>query len=100
MPPARATIRLPKRQKNHRGKPRRVGVELEFSGLDVDATVEAVRASCQAIEHCVALEGAHDGWLDYEQLVAAETGARPEAEPASEIDERDLLTINYTSGTT
>jgi acyl-CoA synthetase (AMP-forming)/AMP-acid ligase II len=37
-----------------------------------------------------------DGWLDYEELVAA-------TEPAfskPEIGERDLLTINYTSGTT
>ena len=37
-----------------------------------------------------------DGWLDYEAaLAAAEPGFdRPE------IAERDLLTINYTSGTT
>ena len=37
-----------------------------------------------------------DGWLDYEALVRDARGdfTRPE------IDERDLLTINYTSGTT
>jgi fatty-acyl-CoA synthase len=35
-------------------------------------------------------------WLDYEQLLAAEIGVFE----AASIDERDLLTINYTSGTT
>ena len=47
-------------------------------------------------EHFVALTGARPGWLDYEALLAASAG-EPER-PA--IDERDLLTINYTSGTT
>ena len=49
------------------------------------------------VRHFVALEGDRgDGWLDYEALIAA-------AEPRftrPEIGERDLLTINYTSGTT
>ena len=44
----------------------------------------------------VALEDARDGWLDYEQLLAA----APPQPPAVAIDERDLLSINYTSGTT
>ena len=47
-------------------------------------------------EHYVALEGAREGWHDYEGLLGAETG-EPDRQ---EIDERDLLTINYTSGTT
>jgi len=41
-------------------------------------------------------EGASDGWLDYEAAIAA---ASPDYERPV-IDERDLLTINYTSGTT
>jgi fatty-acyl-CoA synthase len=44
----------------------------------------------------VALRGARDGWLDYEAAIAA---ASPEFS-RPEIGERDLLTINYTSGTT
>ncbi len=49
------------------------------------------------VRHFVAFEGgASDGWLDYEALVAA-TGP---AFGKPEIGERDLLTINYTSGTT
>ena len=55
-----------------------------------------MRGDCPGVEHLVALEGACDGWLDYETLLGAE-------EPAFEaagVDESDLLTINYTSGTT
>jgi len=59
-------------------------------------TVDKIRGQLTGVTHFVALEGARDGWLDYEQLLAASSGAftRPE------IGERDLLTINYTSGTT
>lgn len=37
-----ARIRLPKRQKNHRGRPRRVGVELEMIGLELNDIAELV----------------------------------------------------------
>ncbi|HRP34318.1 MAG TPA: amidoligase family protein [Gammaproteobacteria bacterium] len=40
MPPARATIRLPKKQRNHLGKPRRVGVELEMIGIELNDIAE------------------------------------------------------------
>ncbi len=44
----------------------------------------------------VALEGVRDGWLDYEALI---TGATvPPSCP--DLDERSLISINYTSGTT
>ena len=58
--------------------------------------VASIRSRCAGVTHWVALEGAREGWLDYEALVAS---AEPRFEPAS-IDEGDLLTINYTSGTT
>src|SRR5579872_6179756 len=46
--------------------------------------------------HAEAPAGAEAGWLNYERLLAEAppTFARPE------IEETDLLTINYTSGTT
>jgi len=58
--------------------------------------VDAVRPSLPGVEQFVALEGSKEGWLDYEGLIARSSGevARPE------ISEDDLLTINYTSGTT
>ncbi|WP_026120682.1 long-chain-fatty-acid--CoA ligase [Nocardiopsis potens] len=58
--------------------------------------VDRVRDLMPGVERFIALEGARDGWEDYEALVAA---AAPEF-PRPEIGESDLLTINYTSGTT
>lgn len=63
---------------------------------DYLSTVDQIREDLPAVRHFVALTGSGDGWLDYETLVA---GTPPDFTPAS-IDERDLLTINYTSGTT
>jgi fatty-acyl-CoA synthase len=63
---------------------------------DYLAAVESVRGRLTGVEHFVALEGACEGWLDYEKLIAENAGEFR----APQIDERDLLTINYTSGTT
>ena len=63
---------------------------------DYLAAVDGVRDQMSQVRHFVALSGASDGWLDYEAAIAA---ASPDfAHP--EIGERDLLSINYTSGTT
>jgi len=63
---------------------------------DYLAAVDSIRQQIPGAEHFVALDGERAGWLDYEKLVEqAQTGFdRPE------ISESDLLTINYTSGTT
>src|SRR6476469_5433366 len=68
-------------------------------------SVTTIRPQLPGVRHFIALEGvppsrsgaaAGQPWLDYETLVkeAPADVARPE------INERDLLTINYTSGTT
>jgi len=59
-------------------------------------TIDSVRSELSGVEHFVALEGSRAGWLDYEALLAA----APAAFRSPEIAETDLLTINYTSGTT
>ena len=51
---------------------------------------------CRSVEHFVALEGGKAGWLDYEATLAA----APPDFVRSEIRESDLLSLNYTSGTT
>jgi fatty-acyl-CoA synthase len=60
-------------------------------------TIDGVREKMPSVRHFVAFEGGpREGWLDYEQAIA-------DASPVYDkpgIDERDLLTINYTSGTT
>jgi fatty-acyl-CoA synthase len=61
--------------------------------LDV---VDSVRTSLSTVRHFVALEGRKDGWIEYEACLAA---SKPEFE-RPEIQENDLISINYTSGTT
>jgi len=63
---------------------------------DYLAIADTLRARCPAVTHWVALEGTHAGFADYEALIA---NAPPDVARA-EVSERDLLTINYTSGTT
>ena len=58
--------------------------------------VDSVREHLPGVERFVALEGAREGWEDYEALIAS--GSPEFTRP--EISETDLLTINYTSGTT
>jgi fatty-acyl-CoA synthase len=72
------------------------GAKVVCADSDYLAAVETIRAQLPAVEHFVALSGARDGWLDYETLLAESAGhfSRPK------IQESDLLTINYTSGTT
>jgi len=64
------------------------------------AAVDGIRDRMPGVEHYVALDGSPsgtgNGWLDYEAAVAA-------ADPGfdrPEIAEQDLISINYTSGTT
>ncbi len=61
--------------------------------LDV---VDRIRPQLEEVERFIALEGSKEGWLSYEDLIA---GANHSAR-RPEIDEHDLITINYTSGTT
>jgi fatty-acyl-CoA synthase len=63
---------------------------------DYIGAIESLRAEIPCVRHFVALEGTHPGWLDYEATLAA---AGPEFERPV-IAETDVLTINYTSGTT
>ena len=58
--------------------------------------VDGIRDRIPGVKHFVALTGSREGWLDYETTLAAQAPdvARPE------VAESDLLSINYTSGTT
>ena len=58
--------------------------------------VDSIRSDIPDVSAFVALEGSRSGWLDYETLLA---NATRDFRPAT-ILETDLLTINYTSGTT
>jgi fatty-acyl-CoA synthase len=58
--------------------------------------VDGIRGELTGVAQFVALTGRRRGWLEYESLVRDASGQveRPQ------IEEHDLLTINYTSGTT
>lgn len=72
------------------------GARVVCAHADQLAKLDAARVRLPAVVHFVALEGAAPGWLDYETLLAA---AAPRFTPPPLL-ETDLLTINYTSGTT
>ncbi|HEY2108613.1 MAG TPA: AMP-binding protein, partial [Candidatus Acidoferrales bacterium] len=75
---------------NHSGS-RMVCADRDYLG-----TIDSIRGQLPEVEHFIALTGEAKGWLNYETMVnasAAEFSRR-------EIHETDLLTINYTSGTT
>ncbi len=88
---------------NYRLAPEEIAYILEHSGArvvcahsDYLEAVDSIRARIPGLESCVALEGSASGWRDYEAELA---GSGPGFD-RPEIGERDLLSINYTSGTT
>ena len=72
------------------------GARIVCAHSDYLEAVNSIRDELPHVEAFVSLEGAREGWLNYETLLAGATAffVRPE------IGEKDLLTINYTSGTT
>lgn len=74
------------------------GARIVFVHPDLAEAVDAVRGQLPGVEAYVLLSGEpRDGWERLEPLLAADPDARPDL---PEIDEDDLITINYTSGTT
>lgn len=72
------------------------GAKIVCAHSDYLDTVDSIRDQLPHVEQFVALEGSKEGWLDYEAVIA---DSSPEF-TRPQIDENDLLTINYTSGTT
>jgi len=72
------------------------GATVVCADRDYLEAVDTIRPSLPQVRACVALEGTREGWIEYEKALAA-TAPFTTVPPA---DERALLTINYTSGTT
>jgi fatty-acyl-CoA synthase len=72
------------------------GARVVCAHRDYLEPIDNIRSRLPSVEHFVALTGEAKDWLNYETLLQASSGefVRPE------IRETDLLTINYTSGTT
>jgi fatty-acyl-CoA synthase len=74
------------------------GARVVCAHADYLDAVDSIRSELPNVTSFVALEAERDGWLNYERLLAdANVDGAFEAAP---IEENDLLTINYTSGTT
>jgi fatty-acyl-CoA synthase len=73
------------------------GATVVCAHSDYLAAVDGIRSKLPGVKHFVALEGAGAGWTDYETTLASY--APDEMRPV-DIAETDLITINYTSGTT
>ena len=74
------------------------GASIVCADAEYAAVVDGIRHQLQTVRHYVTLDegAAAPGWRSYEELLAA----APASYSAPEIGERDLLSINYTSGTT
>jgi fatty-acyl-CoA synthase len=88
---------------NYRLTPDDFAYIIEHSGATVVCVhadhleqVDSIRDRLHGVQHFVALEGEAPGWIDYEQKLAT---AHDEFEHPA-LAESDLLSINYTSGTT
>jgi fatty-acyl-CoA synthase len=72
------------------------GARVVCASADAVELVDRIREKAPGVERFVAFEGARPGWLDYEAELSR-TAPGFERPP---IAERDLLSLNYTSGTT
>src|SRR5262245_21578908 len=72
------------------------GARVVCAHSDYLNAVDDIRASIPAVEQFVALEGRKEGWIDYESAIAA----RQPSFQRPRIEENNLISINYTSGTT
>jgi fatty-acyl-CoA synthase len=72
------------------------GAQIVCAHPDYFDAVDGIRSQLSGVKQFVALEGSKKGWLDYEELINSSSAS---FDPPT-LDENDLLTINYTSGTT
>jgi len=71
------------------------GARIVCADYDYIEAVDRIRPELRDVEHFVALNADREGWLNYEGLLQAFSPRFA----AAELRESDLLTINYTSGT-
>jgi fatty-acyl-CoA synthase len=72
------------------------GAKVVCAHPDYLDALDSIRGQLSNVTHFVALEGAKEGWVDYEATLASNSTDFETVD----ISESDLLTINYTSGTT
>jgi fatty-acyl-CoA synthase len=76
------------------------GVKVVLADYDYTRLVDEIRPGLPTVEHWIVAQDEGPGpagWTDWETLIAAQPGGPP---PPVEMDENDVQSINYTSGTT
>ncbi len=76
------------------------GVSAMLLDYEYVPMIDEIRAQLMTVRHWIVAQNsgvAPSGWLDWEALIAREPVT---ATPVLEIDENDVFSINYTSGTT
>ncbi|MPZ22243.1 MAG: long-chain-fatty-acid--CoA ligase [Dehalococcoidia bacterium] len=76
------------------------GVKLVIADREYTNVVDEIRGNLSTVQHYLSAWDGGDpptGWQDLETLTAQQEGG---STPAVDLDENDLLSINYTSGTT
>ena len=76
------------------------GVKAVLVDWEYTAMVDTIRPSLPGVEHWIAAQegdAAPEGWLAWEPWIATASDSTP---PPVDLDENDLVSINYTSGTT
>lgn len=71
------------------------GARLVCADCDYLDAVDSIRPQLANVEQFIALNAERDGWLSYEKLLQD----FPPSFTSADVHESDLLTINYTSGT-
>lgn len=72
------------------------GASVVCAHADYLEAIDSIRSQVPGLKHFVALEGKREGWIDYESAIAANSPAFSHVD----INESDLISLNYTSGTT
>ena len=76
------------------------GVKAALVDWEYTSVLDEIRSELPKIEHWIVAQDqgeAPEGWQDWEALIA---GASTEAPAPLDLDENDVVSINYTSGTT
>ncbi|MCA9791210.1 MAG: AMP-binding protein, partial [Candidatus Eremiobacteraeota bacterium] len=73
------------------------GAKVVLADSELTSTVDEIRDRLPSVEHYLVAGGSAPGWLDWEELLA---GQSSDPLPDPDTAEEDLVSINYTSGTT
>lgn len=74
------------------------GVTVVLADYEFTASIDSIRSQLSKVQHWVQAGGVvGDGWMDWDRLIESAPTTRP---PHVDRDENEMVSLNYTSGTT